>query len=228
MHKSEFLQWLNQRSTYLHHLIHGCHHQKDTVGQNDPLLHIYGRHLKRSSSSGSYQMHARNCVYGGCSEAGSAVVRPLWACCLQGFHQVCGGGEGQGASRPPTNEPWGGHPPQICILHDAVIVFKGKIKGKTKLCALIAYPWQTWYNFIWDPATISLIRYSMLKLTLALRAAFTMGGVVPGWFSWPVNSPSKPTMRLRPHDVGCNKKLGILPYSTHVVCPQKKSTNLRL
>ena len=55
---------------------------------------------------------------------------------------------------------------------------KGKIKGKTKLCALIAYPQQTWYNFIRDPATISLIRYSVLKLTLALTAAFTMGGAM--------------------------------------------------
>ena len=55
---------------------------------------------------------------------------------------------------------------------------KGKIKGRTKLCALIAYPQQTWYNFIWDPVTISLIRYSVLKLALALTAAFAMGGAM--------------------------------------------------
>ena len=57
-------------------------------------------------------------------------------------------------------------------------IIKGKIKGKTKLCALIAYPQQTWYIFIWDPTTISLIRYSVLKLALALTAAFTMGGAM--------------------------------------------------
>ena len=40
----EFL--LNQCSTYLHHLIPGWHHQKDTLEQNDPLLHTCDRHLK--------------------------------------------------------------------------------------------------------------------------------------------------------------------------------------
>ena len=53
-----------------------------------------------------------------------------------------------------------------------------KLKEKIKLCAPIAYTQQTWYNSIWEPTTTSLIISSMLKLTLALTAAFTMGGTM--------------------------------------------------
>ena len=60
-------------------------------------------------------------------------------------------------------------------LYSTICLLKGKIKGNKALCAVIAYLQQTWYNFMWEPAIISLIRYGMLKLTLALTAAFTVG-----------------------------------------------------